>query len=256
MQMFEALPEDIPLPPAGYMFMEKDHQQMLVNGETLLTLALEREPLPTSGSVLDLGCGYGRLAYALIRSGFKGDYLELDILPQHVLWLQNSLTPIRPKFKFHHLDAQSARYRPDGGVSATAVCLPALERKPDLFTVLSVFTHMYPAEVEHYIQIIAEAMSPTSVMYCTFFLINAESEALEQQGKSAYPLKHRLDANCKYYDEKDPLWAIGYRQEWVLELFDRHGLEVEHPILYGLWCGRAAAKSGQDSLFVRKKQAA
>ena len=62
----------------------------------------------------------------------------------------------------------------------------------------------------------------------------------------------RLNGHTWYYNEKDPLWAIGHAEPWVIALFERNGLVVQE-IVHGTWCGCKDSLSGRDTVFVRKK---
>ncbi len=57
----------------------------------------EEESIP-----LDLGCGYGRLAYALNTEvpNFRGRYIGLDILVRHIEWCQQEIERRLPNFTF------------------------------------------------------------------------------------------------------------------------------------------------------------
>jgi 2-polyprenyl-3-methyl-5-hydroxy-6-metoxy-1,4-benzoquinol methylase len=69
------------------MFMEPSAEVMLRNGTILLELANKIVDIK-NGSILDVGCGYGRLAYALHSMDFNGSYHGIDILKNQIDWLQ------------------------------------------------------------------------------------------------------------------------------------------------------------------------
>lgn len=253
------LPSSLLLPPQDLMFMQEDHATMLRNGMSLLKVAKDRGYWENRYFVLDVGCGYGRMAYAVLEEGFPGRYVGLDILPRHIAWLAEHLPAHFPgSAAFQHLDIRNDRYNRNGRQAATEMTLPPLGGVPDLILVLSVFTHLYPTEIDRYLSQISLAMDERSILYATFFLINPEMRALEEAGASRYPMRHQLNADCWYFDEKDPLWAISFTEEWVLNTLARHGLRLASPPDYGGWCGRRRVRAAdeklayQDSLFIEK----
>lgn len=238
----------IPLPPPELMFMPEDAPTFIRNGDNLLCLADGKTNL-SSGPVLDVGCGYGRLAYALHRRGFSGRYVGLDVLPAHVRWLQENFTPEAPNFTFRHVDVRNDRYNDKGKASATDLRIDVAS--PSLILVLSVFTHMFERDVLTYLEKIAAVMGPNSLLYATFFLMNPEQQRLEESGQSRYPMKHRLSPHCSTFDQAQPLHAIAYSEEWVRDRLQDFGLYVAETV-YGGWNGRTPVVTHQDSLFIRR----
>jgi SAM-dependent methyltransferase len=238
-----------PFPPDNLLFMDKSSDKMIRNGDILLQLG--KKVLAFRGRpVLDIGCGYGRMAYALLRDGFAAPYLGIDILRHHVNWLRLNFSPAAPNFAFDHVDIKNDRYNPKGMLAADAFRLPDIDA-PDAIFVLSVFTHMYERELLHYLDQIAAKMDRQSIAYCTFFLENPEMRHLEGQGGSQYPMLHRINDHCWYFNAKDPLHAISYNEDWLRARLLERGL---HPVsvYYGLWCGRLNALSYQDTLFLAR----
>ena len=244
----------VPTPPQNLMFMDPSFEKGLANGRSLLEFVQHRGFLNLEGSVLDVGCGYGRSAYALLELGFGGQYLGFDILPRHIAWLSENLSaaPSPAHLEFRHFDVHNGRYNPNGKLKATQVALPAASTAPDLILAFSVFTHMYADEITHYLSELATQMNEGSIFCATFFLMNASWQECEAAGSSAYPMQFELGEDCRYFNEEDPLHAIAYREEWVLAACAEAGLELADDIHLGGWCGRGRQQSCyQDTLFLR-----
>lgn len=240
----------LPLPPQDLLFMNETWESFPKNGTGLLALG-ERVLQLNGRPVIDIGCGFGRMAYALAAKGFRGPYLGTDVLINQVRWLQSNFSPVLPSFRFHHFDALNDRYNPTGKLGAKDFTIDQKYRCPDAVFVLSVFTHMYEADVLAYLKEIASVMDEKSIVYATFFLTNSESRRLERLGQSSYPMKNSLDDHCFYFSPDDPLHAISFDEVWLKERLAQLGMYTA-AVYYGTWAGRKGAMSFQDSLFLMK----
>lgn len=239
----------VPFPPAELLgFMGEDEAAAVKNGESLLRLA--DSLWPKDGLVLDVGCGYGRLAYALIGRAHQGKYVGMDILPAHIRWLSENLTPVAPNFSFKHLNIKNDRYNATARDEATSFEID-LPEPPKLILVLSVFTHLYETDMLHYLAQIARCMDKSSTLYATFFLTNPSQRGMDRRGLSPFPMQHELSPHCSTFNLEDPLHAISYDESWLRDRLDDLSLQ---PITvhYGSWCGRTNAPSYQDTMFLRK----
>lgn len=64
--------------------MPKDDDQFLRIGDRLVADLVRDAGLTPSSRVLDMGCGYGHLAHALIRSDWDGQCLGFDLSSCHI----------------------------------------------------------------------------------------------------------------------------------------------------------------------------
>ncbi|HZO07354.1 MAG TPA: class I SAM-dependent methyltransferase, partial [Solirubrobacterales bacterium] len=74
--------------------------------------------LPESAyrSVLDFGCGCGRLARQLIQQQPQPQrYLGIDLHPVMVEWCAANLAPAAPQFEFRHHDVHYPTWNPGEG---------------------------------------------------------------------------------------------------------------------------------------------
>jgi hypothetical protein len=82
-------------------------------------------------------------------------------------------------------------------------------------------------------------------MPITWFLLNEDSEQLIAQGKASLDFRYPFE-NCLTTNPTTPEEAMCYRQEFVLDLYDKVGFAVKQPIHFGRWCGRQSYLSAQD----------
>lgn len=242
-----------PLPPDSLRFMGEDDARFREIGDQLVRDLRYLGVLEDTSDVADIGSGYGRLAHALQRDPkFAGTYEGLDVLKRHVAWCNENLASRH--YGFTHLDVQNDRYNPEGETPATEVELPLRRRSVDLAVLTSVFTHLWPYEVVHYLHEVRRVLRRGGRAYATFFLMNDSWRELEDAGRSGRPMKHRHSEYCRYHDAEDPLHAISYEQEWVADRADEAGLEVEE-VLLGAWCGRDDRPRFQDVAILRRRRA-
>jgi hypothetical protein len=111
----------------------------------------------------------------------------------------------------------------------------------------SVFTHMLPRDVEHYLAEIVRVMRPGARCLISYFLFS--DELLARVEREDETLKHnfRYDlGECRTTNETTPESAVAYHERSVREKYANVGLKIMEPIHYGGWSGRPDAIHGQD----------
>jgi SAM-dependent methyltransferase len=122
------------------------------SGELLVRRLIEVAGLTPTSRVLDIGCGIGRLAVALTPYlDPQARYEGLDIVPSGIEWCTENITSRYPNFRFTLADVSNREYNPSGRLAPTEYRLPYADATFDLVVLTSVFTHMLPAEKEHYV---------------------------------------------------------------------------------------------------------
>ena len=109
---------------------------------------------------LDIGCGCGRTAFALVDYLKDGRYTGIDVDPVAIDACKHNPVLARAGFRFLHIDVKNDMYNPKGQVVGSEYVFPFSEGAFDLVFLFSVFTHMLPNEVEHYIEEIGRVMRP------------------------------------------------------------------------------------------------
>lgn len=225
------------VPPRSEMFVGSV-EDFESSGELLADRLAAVAGLAPDSHVLDIGCGIGRLAVALTsRLGPDGRYEGLDIVPSGIEWCAAQITPRHPNFHFTLADVFNGEYNPGGRVAPTEYRLPYPDAGFDLVVLTSVFTHMLPAEKEHYLSEIARVLRPGGRCFATYSLLNDESRRLMEEGASDMRFAHTMGP-CAVVDTKVPELAVGYDEGYVREACERVGLATEGGIYYGSWSGR------------------
>jgi SAM-dependent methyltransferase len=215
-------------------------------GQAFLPVFIDLGGLRPDEAVLEPGCGSGRMAEALTgHLSADGSYHGFDVMAEAVRWCQEHITPRHPNFHFEHVDVYNGNYNPKGRLAADEFAFPHPDDSFDFVILTSVFTHMLPAGVRHYLEEIRRVLRPSGRCVATWFVLNDESQALMNQGLSMRDFVYEGDGYL-YSIRKRPEAAIAYREEAVRELFEGAGLKLRDPIHYGRWSGRADGIRGQD----------
>ena len=83
----------IPMPPEKLRFMDVSEADFIWTADSLIQQLVDYARLKPDHSILDVGCGYGRLAHALLRHGHRGRYVGFDVIEPHIAWCNTELVP-------------------------------------------------------------------------------------------------------------------------------------------------------------------
>jgi SAM-dependent methyltransferase len=194
--------------------------------------------------VLDIGCGVGRTAIPLAAYlSEKGSYEGLDISAEAIEWCRDHIEARFRNFRFTHADVFNASYNPPGGVQPSQFTFPYPDEHFDLVFLYSVFTHMLPRDVEHYLAEIARVLKKGGSVLASYFLLNPERLAEFEAAVAADPDvgggvakdlldNDRGDFNAGYEVAEQ---ALAYKEPFVRSLYTKYELQIREPIVYGEW---------------------
>jgi SAM-dependent methyltransferase len=208
--------------------------------------------LQPGDAVLDVGCGSGRMALPL--TGYlnsEGRYAGFDISEKAIAWCQEHITRPHPNFDFEVADIYNSLYNPKGKYQSLDFRFPYADESFDVVFLTSVFTHMFPPDVDHYLDEIARVLKPGGRSLCTFFLLNEESLALIAAGKGTHNFKHERPGYRTIHEKREEE-GIAFPEAFIRELYGKRGLNVREPLRYGSWCGRTEHMSFQDVVIAEK----
>ena len=135
-------------------------------------------------SVLDFGCGCGRLARQLIQQRPRPQrYAGLDLHPGMVTWCQKNLAPQAPGFTFHHHDVDYLPFNPGPGKPWSAP-FPFGAGEFTLAVAISVFTHLTQDQAEHDLAEIARVLDPEGIFVSTWFLFDKRDFPMMQDDQN------------------------------------------------------------------------
>jgi SAM-dependent methyltransferase len=222
-------------------------------GEEFLRYFRELGGLKPNERVLDVGCGIGRMAVPLAKYlDERGSYEGFDIVADGITWCRKKITPKYPNFHFQLADVFNKKYNPNGKYRASEYHFPCENESFDFAFLTSVFTHMLPQDMEHYLYETARALKKNGRCLITFFLLNGESLELINCGRSIYDFKHE-GRGFRTIDKATPESAVAYDEKFIRGVYEEFGLSIAEPIHFGSWCGRGNYLSFQDVIIAVKK---
>jgi len=213
---------------------------------------IEFARLKKNAKVLDVGCGVGRIAVPLTSYlNESGSYCGFDIVESGINWCNEKIATKYSNFKFIHSDILNKHYNKNGSIPAHEHKFPFANETFDFVFLNSVFTHMFPQDIENYMREISRVLKHKGNCLITFFLINNESNRLMKNPGSILNFKFHDDG---YFctKEADPEAAIAFEEEYIVTLFRTNGMTIDNSIHYGSWCGRDNYLSFQDIVVARK----
>lgn len=223
-------------------------------GENFLRyILIPRAQLVPEAAILDLGCGNGAVARALTRFlSPVGRYEGLDINEACVSWLTTQYRPYT-NFGFTHADVRNAAYNRDGTSQPETYRLPFPDGAFDLVLLKSVFTHMLPAGVRHYLGEISRVLRPNGRAVITYFLLNDESRQLNDAGAGTIPMRHVYagDPQCLLRNAEVPEAATGHDERRIRNWYLDVGMSTVD-VAFGNWCGRPSLLGLQDVVISMK----
>lgn len=114
----------MPVPPPALMFCGDGDFRAI--GAEFLERLVEDAGLEPGHRVLDIGCGIGRLALPLTQYlDEAGSYDGVDPVEAGIAWCRNTVTPVYPRARFHHIDMEHPLYNPGGALQTRQTPCPS-----------------------------------------------------------------------------------------------------------------------------------
>lgn len=217
-------------PPSRLMFIGPGDFKEI--GNEFLGYFRDIAGLKSDETILDVGCGIGRMAVPLTGYLQNGRYEGFDIVSEGIDWCTKTITPRFPHFRFQLADVYNKAYHPQGRYKASEYRFPYQDSEFDFVFLTSVFTHMLPDEVARYFSEIARVLKPGGRCLITFFLLNDESLRFLENGKSTMDFLYCHEGYRTINDETHEL-VIAYDEKEVFELFRKK--RITYYTAHTLW---------------------
>ncbi len=213
-----------------------------------------------TSSVLEIGCGFGRIAFPLryVLSA-QGAYDGFEICRYKVDFLEN-FHKAHPNFKFTWADVSNKHYNSAGQVEPEQYCFPYADNSFDIIFAASVFTHLLPEASAHYFAEAARVLKPGGKCVFSFFLLDYYQKGAVRPLGFSRPV-FNVDHSYGDYgdsfavsDPKDPEAISAYKISAVEQFADEAGLKFSQAPVPGLWTGTVENWVGSQDLVVLTKE--
>jgi SAM-dependent methyltransferase len=117
--------------------------------------------LPPNATLLDVGCGCGKLArFLYLNPSLR--YVGVDLFLPGIVWCRKAFEPLASeRFRFEHFDGYSPAYNPEGTIDPLEYRWPCEDRGIDVVVCASLFTHLLEPMCRHYLQEIRRVLRPS-----------------------------------------------------------------------------------------------
>jgi SAM-dependent methyltransferase len=211
--------------------------------------------LSAGDTILDIGCGPGRMAMAIgERLAWSTPLTGFDIIKADVDFAAARITSRHPSFQFRHFDLHSALYNPNGTLKVSEAEFPVEPGSVDFAFATSVFTHMFRQDVSHYLSQAARALRPGATLFTTWFLMTDSALASCQTGTSDFSFAHLRDDGTRIEVPRAPEDAVAYDLGDALIMLRDAGF-IDTVFKPGAWSRtvpKAEIRHRQDVLIARR----
>jgi SAM-dependent methyltransferase len=193
---------DLLLPPSGLRLGGahfRDDRAFVESGRRDVLKLRDAFGLEPSSSVLDIGCGVGRLPIGLLAElGEPADYVGADVDSTSVSWCRKHIEAHHPGARFVRLNVANARYNRRGRPIDEGFRLPWDSTRFDVIFLYSVFSHMRSKDVRAHLHEFRRLLEPGGGVFLTAFVETGVPD--EEVNPSDYgPLHWRGALHCVRY---------------------------------------------------------
>ena len=205
--------------------------------------------------VLDVGCGAGRVAMGLLEAfGPTLRYDGFDVQRRAIRFCRRSMGRRWPAAQFRRVDVYNRVYNPRGRIVPEAFVFPYDDDVFDVAHLSSVFTHLLPTTIDHYLREINRVLRPGGRCVSTFFVLNDTTRAATPEYREVW-FDHEGPDGCRLWQAERPEAAVAYEEAHVRRLVSGAGLNLVEPLRFGSWSGAAGlvgAPEFQDTVVATK----
>ncbi|HYD92742.1 MAG TPA: class I SAM-dependent methyltransferase [Flavobacterium sp.] len=238
------------VPPKGMIFTGRGDYRKV--GEATFEYFRKHGVITPQSYILDIGSGIGRMAVPFTKYlDETGRYEGFDIVKMGVDWCTQNISSKYPNFRFKNIELKNDLYNLSTNKEASGLRFPYPDNHFDFVFLTSVFTHMLPKDVEHYISEIKRVLKPGKRCFATFFVLDKQSEA-SMITKGSKSFGHHF-GNYSLMNKKVKEANVAYQKDYIFELLKSHDLELVN-FFRGFWSGLPAEELGehQDVILFKK----
>ncbi len=241
------------LPPLEFMNKIGSHDKahFVNNMKGVFAELYDRFKLNENFSILDIGCGCGRLTYPFAKLIKNGKYFGIDV------W-EDGINMLKAKFSnennlnFYTLKANNNYYYEEFDKDIlNDFKMPEIKSSEvDLTFAISVFTHLTKNDVTSYLKEINRILKSGGCAYITCFIIDSYFHQYVERTGMHKGVK--LSENGCYYAYSKQDFFAGYELEYFKKFVESSGLKIVSQDL-GSWAEKPGSKNYQDTFILYKE---
>jgi SAM-dependent methyltransferase len=203
---------------------------------------------------LEIGCNHGRTALGLVDLiSQEGSYVGYDILKPHIDFANSHFPLVNGRMKFVFADLFNQVYNPAGSIDPLSYIFPSANESIDVAYAASVFTHLLPETIEHYLEETARVLAPGGKAMYSLFILDyyaGVGESAHSLYEFEFPVVGHDGVAAKYHDR--PEAVIAYSMEVLVRIARSKGLEIDS-VVFGYWSTQHVSASHEQDLVVFHK---
>jgi ubiquinone/menaquinone biosynthesis C-methylase UbiE len=177
--------------------------------------AIDHLYLSSDQQILDVGCGFGRLAIGLIDILPNVSYVGLDVNPVAIEWCQRYIEKKFSSFHFIKLNVKNDRYNPSGEELNSLFHFPLPVQSFNAAYLYSVFSHMEQKDIEIYLHELHRVLDKNGRLFFTAF---AEKNV---------PDMTINPPNYRNIEWKNALHCVRYNFDYLHDLIQKCGFQLD-----------------------------
>lgn len=222
----------------------------------ILAVMAKYVDLPSQDSILDVGCGCGRIATGFTQYlSPTSRYLGVDIVSELIEFCKKFISPRYPNFRFVLLEEGNLTYDWWRQKSSQIDLAKLSEAQPpgtvDLAISISLFTHLDLPAATDILATIARMLKNGGRAFITFFVLDSGAREGIENGRTGFSFKHRTSSGELHAEKlEDPTHAVAYEMGQIEALVHSVGLQLERWVP-GYWSHGNTGETFQDALILR-----
>jgi len=210
--------DGITIPIADMRFGGKnfnDDADFVITAEKEALRLIDDFGLTKESTLLEIGCGTGRLPIGIMRTiGKVKTYEGIDVSDAAIDWCKRHIEQDHPEFQFTLIDVKNDRYNPEGSDISEEFRLPIDDTQFDIVYLYSVFSHMELEDCKAYLKEFARVLKPGGKVFLTTFI---EEDVPD------------FEVNPKDYrtDWKGALHCVRFDKKFFENLITEYGFQID-----------------------------
>jgi SAM-dependent methyltransferase len=194
----------------------------LAVGQQFLPLFKDLASLKGTDSVLEIGCGIGRMAILLAEwVQPPGRYIGFDVVPASISWCVENISSRHPHFRFDLYDIANTAYNPLGEIDASSVRFNYSDGAFDVILAVSVYTHLIPAAARQNLVETRRVIRRGGRSFAPWFMWPGEGATSD-----AFTL---LPVDCgdwRMASHETPEAVVGFSEAFIRDAYQDAGLAI------------------------------